>query len=207
MEMDTFLGSPRWNILEIIAKSPSSPMEISQQINTSVAYVSQQLKLLEAAGLIKKERTGAVQKGAPRTVFSITNEILHLTALVNKIPAKKLIQLTDYHNTILKIWLIENQEIHKRIEKLYWRLESEIEDIDAIIFDTSTKPRVLIISESKKVKTQIEKFLSKSDGKLAVSLVSKKEIEKIPREDLHPIHDPKHILMDEKEMKGGTEKE
>lgn len=206
MEIDTFLGSPRWNILEIIAREPASPMEISQKINTSVAYVSQQLKLLEAAGLIKKERTGSIEKGAPRTLFSITNEILHLTALVNKIPAKRLIGLTDYHNIILKIWLIENQKLHYLIEKLYWRIENDFDNIQGIFFDSSSKkPKIIVVSDSKKIKTKIDSYLSDIEEKIDCNLISNEEFKKSPKENLHTIHDPEITLMDEN-MKGGNEK-
>ena len=62
MEVDVFLGNQRWKILEFLAHKPSSPSEVSKHIKTSVAYVSQQLKLLEVAGLIVKEKTGSVEK-------------------------------------------------------------------------------------------------------------------------------------------------
>jgi DNA-binding MarR family transcriptional regulator len=69
MDIDSFFTSPRWKVLEILAKTPSSPMEISKQLNTSIAYISQQLKLLEAAGLVTKVRTRATERGKPRTLF------------------------------------------------------------------------------------------------------------------------------------------
>ena len=55
MELDSFLASPRWDILRIISENPYSPIEIAERTKTTVSFVSQQLKLLEAAGLVKKE--------------------------------------------------------------------------------------------------------------------------------------------------------
>jgi len=78
MELDSFLASPRWEILQILTQKPSSPIEIAAKINTTVSFVSQQLKLLEAASLVKKARTGAVEKGKPRTLFLLSKEIAYI---------------------------------------------------------------------------------------------------------------------------------
>jgi predicted transcriptional regulator len=203
MEYSSFFSAHRWDILEILAKKPSSPIQISEQIKTSVSYVSQQLKLLEAAGLIVKDRTGLVEKGKPRNVFSLTKEILHLTALMNKNPAKKVIYLTDYHNLILRIWLLENLELHYLIEKLYWKIEEEIDQISGIFVDISSKkPRVLIVSESKRLKAKLDSFVIETGKKIDCLIVSQNDLKKLPKETLHQIHDPNALLLDEK-LKGG----
>ena len=69
MELDSFLASPRWEILKIISERPSSPIEIGEKTKTTVSFVSQQLKLLEAAQIVSKEKTGAFEKGKPRNLF------------------------------------------------------------------------------------------------------------------------------------------
>ena len=77
MELDSFLASPRWEILKIISEKPSSPIEIAKKTKTTVSFISQQLKLLEAARIVSKEKTGAFEKGpfsarickAPAAVF------------------------------------------------------------------------------------------------------------------------------------------
>ena len=84
MQFDDLISEPRWQLLELIAKSPTSPVKISEKIGTSVAYVSQQLKLLEAAGIIKKERTKAFGKGKPRLIYSISKNTFHITAIYQK---------------------------------------------------------------------------------------------------------------------------
>jgi DNA-binding transcriptional regulator GbsR (MarR family) len=206
MEYDLFFSAHRWDILEILAKKPSSPIEISEQIKTSVSYVSQQLKLLEAANLITKNRTGLIEKGKPRNVFSLSKEILHLSALMNRSPAKKLIYLTDYHNLILRIWLLENLELHYLIEKLYWKVEEEINQISAILVDISSKkPRVLIVSDSKKLRLKLDSFVLETEKKIDCLIISQNDLKKLPKETLHPIYDPNALLLEEK-LKGGNEK-
>jgi len=58
METDYLLSSARWDILKIISEKPSSPIQIAEKLNTTVSHVSQQLRLLEAAGLVTKKKTG-----------------------------------------------------------------------------------------------------------------------------------------------------
>lgn len=81
MELDSFLASPRWEILKIISEKPSSPIEIAKKTKTTVSFISQQLKLLEAARIVSKEKTGAFEKGKPRNLFSISKDVVYLTML------------------------------------------------------------------------------------------------------------------------------
>jgi len=211
MDFDLFFSSPRWKILEILAKEPSSPIEISHKLNTTVSYVSQQLKLLDAAGIIIKRKTGSAEKGKPRTIYSISKEILLLTSLMNNLPSKKIIPLTEYHKIILKIWLIENSEIHYHIEKFYWRVESHIKDIEGIFIDITSslkKPKIIVVSETtnfKKIKQKIDAFMKEESEFIDCLIISKLEFKKFSAENLHSIHDPNFLLSEkmEKELKGG----
>ena len=76
MELDSFLASPRWEILSLISERPSSPIELAEKTKTTVSFVSQQLKLLEAAQIVKKTKTGAFEKGKPRNLFSISQDFV-----------------------------------------------------------------------------------------------------------------------------------
>ncbi|GBE20026.1 MAG TPA: transcriptional regulator [Candidatus Pacearchaeota archaeon] len=190
MDFDLFFSSQRWRILEIIAKKPSSTTEISQKLNTTPSYVSQQLKLLEAADIIVKERTGFAEKGKPRTVFSLSREILHLNVLMKGLPIKKTIPLSDYHKIILRIWLLDNAELHYHIEKLYWRLEKDLKNIRSIFIDTSSiKPKVFVISDIKALKSKINSFSKEAGDILECFLVSGEDFKKISPEKMHHIYD------------------
>ena len=169
MEFDTFLTQPKWQILELIATAPSSPVIISEKINTSVAYVSQQLKLLEAAGIVKKERTKAVEKGKPRLIYSIFKDIFHITALVNKTPLKKKISPSEHQKIILKIWMLEDQELTYLSEKLFWRIEPFLSEIDNIFIDTK-KFKIIITSKNKALSQVIQKFLKETSNSVDCEL-------------------------------------
>lgn len=206
MDFDLFFSSPRWKVLEVISNRPSSPLEISKKLNTSVAYISQQLKLLEAANLVKKEKTGSSEKGKPRNIYSLAKEILPLTVLMNKLPRRKVIELDDHHKIILRIWLIEDTTLHYSLEKLFWKLEPSLEDIEGIFFDSSSsKNKILIISEEKKLSQKILALKKEFKEKLDIAITSKSAFSKLTHDTLYEIYDP--YSLGEIELKGGEEHE
>jgi predicted transcriptional regulator len=203
MDFDIFLTPPRWDILKIIAVKPTSPVEIAEQLNTTVSYVSQQLKLLDAANLLNKERTGAFEKGKPRTLYTLSNELFYLTLLTKNLTIKKLIPLTEYHKNILKIWNLPEVSLHYYLEKFYWKLEESLEELEGIFIDTSSiEPHVLIISESKKLKIKIEEFVKTQNRIVKYSFILKPQLRKFSIEHLVSLHDPNRLT---DEMKGGNE--
>jgi predicted transcriptional regulator len=202
MDYSSFMNTPRWRILEILAKQPSSPTELALGIETSIAYVSQQLKLLEAANLVAKKRTGRAEKGKARTLFSLNGEMVYFVALINGSPFRKLLHLTEHHKIIMKIWLLENKEIHKIIEKIYLEIEEDIHEIKNISFNTKTS-KLLIVSDSKKVKSKIESLSKHVNEKIECRILTENELKKIPKEEISPIYDPKKMFLDN-ELKGGN---
>lgn len=204
MDFDIFLTSPRWEILQIIAKKPTSPVEIAEKLNTTVSYISQQLKLLDAANLLKKEKTGEVLKGKPRTLFSLSEELLYITILTNNLAEKKLISITDHHKAILNIWSIKNSSFHYLLEKLYWKLEEDIDEIDGIyIEDSGIIPRYLVVTESKKIKLKIELYQKNLKNKIECNFTTKNNFKKYTQDLLIPIYQSIDIFQ---ELKGGIEK-
>ena len=203
MDFDLFLAPARWEILKIIAKKPSSPIEIAKQLKTTVSYISQQLKLLDAAGLVIKKKTGEVEKGKPRTLFYLSNELAYINLLTRDLSSKKLLKLTDYHKAILKIWLLEDVSLHSQIEKLFLKLEENLKEIKAIFIESADKPRIIIITENKKLKTKIDSFIEKLERKIEYDLISENQLNKISPEFLISLYDPNALL---KKLKGGQRK-
>jgi predicted transcriptional regulator len=181
MKFDTFLVSPRWEILQIIAENPSSPLEISKKINTTVSYVSQQLKLLEAAGIIKKEKTGSIEKGQPRNVFSLTKDINYIISLSKDVQLKSPMDLTERQKIVLKIWLIENDSVRYSIEKTFWKIEEFLPEISAIfVFIQKNSVKIFIASDSQKIKQKIELSLRHFPEKIDVEIIETSKITKLP---------------------------
>lgn len=201
MDFDLFLSSPRWEILQILAKTPSSPVEIAEKLNTTVSYISQQLKLLDAANLLTKVKTGASLKGKPRSLFSLSNEFFYLTILSKDLTCKKLLPLTDHHKIILNIWSIKDSNLHYYFEKTYWELEEDIDEIDAIyITNPDIDPEMIVVTESKKIKLKIENYIKNLKKQIKVSFINRSSIKKSSNSEIIFVYDPKLIL---KDLKGG----
>lgn len=175
MDYNSLLGEKRWEILKIIAGSPASPIEISEKLGTTVSYVSQQLKLLEVAGLIKKERTGNVEKGKPRNIYSIISSFFSYTFLDYNFAIKKNINLDIHKKIVLKIWSLENSLYHIPLEKFFLELEKDLGKIEGVFLKQHPKYKLVVVG-----KKEVERRL----GKILKSL--NKEIDLDFQEELSP---------------------
>lgn len=201
MKFDSFLSSPRWEILQILAKTPSSPIELAETLGTTVAYMSQQLKLLDAAGLVVKKKTGASERGKPRSIYGISRDMSYFVSLNSEMAEKRLISAKDVHKTIFKIWMIEDESLHYYFEKLYWKLEENLKEIDAIYLDF-INPKFFIISDSAKAKSLIQSCVSKFDKKVDCEFGSRAILKKSEPKNIVVIHGPS---LKDIELKGGSE--
>lgn len=203
MRFDVFLSSPRWEILQILAKKPSSPIELAEELSTTVSYMSQQLKILDAANLVTKIKTGAAEKGKPRSVFSLAEEFVYLVNLTKPLAEKKLLRATEYHKRILKIWLLEDSSLHYYFEKFFWMLEDNLKEIEGIFLDVSALyPKMIVVSDSKKLILKIQTFVSNLDRKIIYEVISRDKVKKIVGNSWVVLHDP--FGFKEIELKGGT---
>ena len=148
----------KWNILKCLSEGKFSPIQLAGKLNTTMANISQQLRLLEATNLVKKEKIKNRDKGKPRTLFSLKEDYAYLIPTMHNFSGKKLLRVSDHHKIILKIWFLENPELHFHIEQLYWKIEQHLSQIQAIAVNQSSK-EVILISNKPDV---IEKAASKS---------------------------------------------
>jgi DNA-binding transcriptional regulator GbsR (MarR family) len=201
MELETMFTEQKWNILKCLSKEKYSPLQLAEKLNTTMANISQQLRLLEAANLVKKEKIRNRDKGKPRALFSLTDDYAYLISAIQSFANKRLLKVTPHHKIILKIWFLKTPELHYAIEKLYWKIEPYIDNIDAIAVNLASK-EVIIISD--KVK-EIEKVINKNKS-ISVRIFSKKDAEKLIKQSKEPfssvseittIYDPNNMLKSE----------
>jgi len=102
MDIETLLTGTKWEILKLLAEKKLSPLEIAKKLNTTIANISQQIRLLQTAGLVKKEKTSAVKAGKPRTLFSISHDYAMVIVFSDGFAQKKLIKLTKEQKAQLK---------------------------------------------------------------------------------------------------------
>lgn len=210
MELDSFLASPRWEILSLISERPSSPIELAEKTKTTVSFISQQLKLLEAAQIVKKTKTGAFEKGKPRNLFSISKDFLYLTILTNGFSEKKQVILDYYKKALLQSWLIDNKSMQDFLGELLHNIKDNLSEIQAIILDTSKlSPQILIFSEDKKARQSVESFFKKSEEKIQFKFHSLSDVQNLDLDlgsgHLSPIHQLDVFLKKMIELKGGKE--
>ena len=102
MELETLLTGTKWEILELLSKEKLSPLDLANKLNTTIANISQQLRLLETANLIKKEKTGQIKPGKPRTLYSLAEDYAFITILSKGLAKKKLIKINQNQKGVLK---------------------------------------------------------------------------------------------------------
>jgi len=207
MELDSFLASPRWEILSIISERPSSPMEIAEKTKTTVSFISQQLKLLEAAQIVSKEKTGAFEKGKPRNLFSISKDLLYSVMLTNGFGEKKSLSLEGYQKSIMRVWFLENKPLQLFLEDILYKIKDNFHSINAIFVDTrKTNSSIIIFLEDKKVQQIIEGFSKKSEDKIKFEFYSLEDINKLSFSSLFIVYQSPIFLKKNIEMKGGKKR-
>ena len=86
MEQETLFTAAKWSVLKSLSFEKKSPLELAQANNTSMSNISQALRFLELAGLVKSERVSNRDKGQPRIIYSIAKDNAYLI-LTSKSPA------------------------------------------------------------------------------------------------------------------------
>ena len=185
MELESLFSSTRWEILKAVSKHKLSPMELAEKLNSTSANISQQLRLLELAGLVKSERLSNVERGKPRIVYSLAGDNAYLILLSRNYTDKKMMALTSYHKFTLKTWFLDNVEHHKKLVKVYSELEKYIDTIEIIAIDPSFSSFILYLVVDSKSEPSIKKVLHG----YKVHFVSLSELRK---KNVVILHDPEN---------------
>ena len=129
MELENLYTASKWEILQHLAEQPLSPLQLAERSSTTLANISQQLRLLEMAGLVKSERVPNRDKGQPRILYRLASDQGYLIATTNEFVEKKLFQLTAYNKAILRIWFYEDPNVRYVLEKAFWQVEQHLPKI------------------------------------------------------------------------------
>jgi len=133
MEKEILFTTSKWEIIKSISIKPQSPLGIAKILNTTVANVSQQLRLLEAAGLVNKQRVANTGAGQPRALFSLSGDFLFMSLASNGLAKKELFNISKLQVVISRIWLLNipesdilskfiysNENILDKVKNLYF---------------------------------------------------------------------------------------
>jgi len=175
MEIEPLISGSKWTIFELLSERSHSPTELAERTKTSLANISQQLRLLEIAGLIKKEKQKGRQKGKPHMLFSLNEDYAYVVSMFKGFSRKKLFPVDDYHKIILKIWCTSDAKMHKAIEKFYLDAERHLDNISTIAISPDSK-KIFVAVKSK----DFEKKIKEIKTELEVETVVEKESAKLP---------------------------
>jgi predicted transcriptional regulator len=134
MDHETLFTATKWDILKTLENSPQSPIEIAKQLNSSLANVSQQLRLLEMAGVVTSKRVSNRDKDKPRILYSLAGNLSYLISTSDNFVDKKVMNLSDRNKIILRIWFLDDQHLRYALEKAFWQIEHELEHITKLTF-------------------------------------------------------------------------
>ncbi|MAG38803.1 hypothetical protein CMO90_01835 [Candidatus Woesearchaeota archaeon] len=135
MDYSSILTDTKWNLIKELSEKEQTPTELAKKTNTSIANISQQLKLLEAYGLVKKERKiNNHQPGKPKTLFSINKKVSEIMVISKKFSMKKNLKPDYFQEAILNAnCLCEKKEDIYLLEKFIILNEEIVKKSKAIM--------------------------------------------------------------------------
>lgn len=200
MEHETLFTTSKWHILKQLENGPHSPLELAKICSTSVANVSQQLRLLEMAGLVTSKRICNRDKDKPRILYSLAGNLSYLVATSDQFVDKKVLHLTDFNKIIMRIWFFEKPEMHYLLEKAFWKIEDHFDKITFLAFDKNNTSPLTFYYRSNSKDLQLKPFTITDRAGIIHQVVFDTEI---PSVQLHILYDPKGIALDKKTRGGG----
>lgn len=186
MEQETLFTSAKWNILKALALEKKSPLELAEIANTSMSNISQSLRFLEIANIVKSERISNRDKGQPRVIYSLAKDNAYMIVTAEGFVEKKLIEIDEHKKTMIRIWLYKDQDKHKELEQAYTALKENIENIDAIYIEENTDLTLRIIYKKESEKTP------NTTSKITYKKITPDEVKKTP-EKYYTLYDPQKI--------------
>ncbi len=132
MEFERLLTTAKWAILSELAKGERSASEIAKATGTSLPNISQQIKLLEAWGLVKLRKESKGVPGKPRLIYGLNKELAHVAMIKEGLVGKRVVALDQMTGAIMSIMLLPKQDDHYFLQKFFWLHEDYIDACDAI---------------------------------------------------------------------------
>ena len=120
MELDLFFSNSKWDILSELAKEPRSPMQLAKVFDTSIANISQQLRLMEAMNLVAKTKIQNKEKGKPRMQYSIKNELIYLVRLGKNFAKKEFLEPEPFNTFTFNVLATQSKKDQFYLMKFFW---------------------------------------------------------------------------------------
>ena len=128
------LTDTKWSLLKELEKGPLSPKELSDLTNTSIANTSQQLKLLEAQGFLKKIKNKGInarKNRDARILYSIAKQKVWVSKIdKNRVDRKELKNVDEY---LLNLLLCDIKDV-RHVAKFFLDREDLAEKIKCLYY-------------------------------------------------------------------------
>jgi len=197
MEQETLFTSSKWDILKCLEAGKKSPIDLAKETNTSVANISQQLRLLELAGFVKSERISNRDKGLPRILYSVSDNHSYIVASTPGFVDKKFLKLQEYQKCTLRIWFLDNPNLQRYIERFFWTIEKNLEKIDVIAMDSKdfSNVKVGIVTNNIDLKKLKDIVIEGQNGpiKFSITFIKEQDVKK-SLSNYYIIYDPKNLV-------------
>ena len=156
MDLETLFTNSKWGILEKIAQKPMSPLQLSTTLNTSPANVSQQIKLLEMAGLLDKERVSTRETGKPRTLFSLKDDFSYLISVSKEGAQKGLIPTDAKKRLILRSWMANDPDLEQIAFDMALIFKDGFKKIGGVAWDPDHRLLFMVIDNKDALNGELE---------------------------------------------------
>ena len=197
MEQETLFTSSKWDILKCLEAGKKSPLDLANETHTSVANISQQLRLLELAGFVKSERISNRDKGLPRILYSVSDNHSYIVASTPGFVDKKFLTLQEYQKCTLRIWFLDNANLQRYLERFFWTIEKHLEKIDVIATDAKdfSSVKVGLVTNNADLKKLKDLVIEGPFGpvKFSLNFVKDQDVKK-SLSNYYIIHDPKNLV-------------
>lgn len=147
------LVGTKWNILEIISTKPSYPKKIADELGTTIANISQQLKLLEAYGYVKSQRVdkgvGSRKKRKSRILYQLNKNQLAITSINPFNIKKQEIKQNSLNTYLANILLYDLKNEAEVLLYFYTNYQNLFDMVDAffLLKTDSEEVHLLVITE------------------------------------------------------------
>jgi len=135
-------SSNKWEILKEIAVSPQSPSDLALKSNTSLSNITQQLKLLEAYQIVRRDKSEEKNTGKPRTIYSLNIELVYALILKNGMAERKVFHIDHNNEMFFNILFSMNPEDLMFILKFSFKYEDILKKCKSVGFLKSTKDSI-----------------------------------------------------------------
>ena len=149
--------SNKWTLLKEIAEMPQSPSDLALKTNTSLSNVTQQLKLLEAYKVVRKEKSEERNTGKPRTIYYLNTELSYGIVLKNGRAERKLFYIDHSNEMFFNIVFGMHPDDLMFVIKFSFKYEDVLRKCKAIGFLKSTRESIELFL----ITDQLEEIRSK----------------------------------------------